>query len=55
MGRYILVRTGWIFIILFTILSLNFVLCKNCTEISRQQLKEEQGIYFARQVSDGYD
>src|SRR5690554_976631 len=53
MGRYILVRTGWIFIILFTILSLNFVLLKIAPDFP-PTTKEEQGIYFARQVSDGY-
>lgn len=53
MGRYILTRAIWIFIILFTILSLNFVLLKIAPDYP-PTTKDEQTIYFERQVNDGY-
>lgn len=53
MLRYILVRIGWIFIILFTILTLNFVLLKLAPSYPPAN-KDEMEIYYARQVIDGY-
>lgn len=53
MFRYILTRIVWIFIILFTILSLNFVLLKLAPSYA-PTTEEERGIYFNKQVADGY-
>lgn len=53
MIRYTLIRTVWVFVILVTVLSINFVLLKNAPEFP--PLDEDQAnIYYARQVSDGY-
>ena len=51
--RYILVRIGWIFMILFMILSMNFMLLKLAPEYPPTE-KNERDIYYARQVSQGY-
>lgn len=53
MGRYILIRTIWIFIIISIILSLNFILLKLAPEFP-PVTEEQKGIYYARQVADGY-
>ena len=53
MLKYILVRISWIFIILFTILSLNFVLLKLAPSYPPAE-KDQRDIYYARQVLDGY-
>lgn len=53
MSRYILIRIIWIFIILVTILSLNFVIYKIAPSYP-PTTKEEKSIYFNKQVSDGY-
>jgi len=53
MFRYIVTRIVWIFIVLFTILSLTFVLLKLAP--SYPPPTEEQRLqYFDKQVSDGY-
>jgi oligopeptide transport system permease protein len=53
MGRYILVRTVWIFIIISIILSLNFILLKLAPEYP-PPTEDAKSIYYARQVADGY-
>lgn len=53
MLKYILVRVGWIFIILFIILSMNFMLLKLAPEYPPTE-KDQRDIYYARQVSDGF-
>ena len=53
MGRYILVRTIWIFIIITIILSLNFILLKLAPEFP-PPTEEQKDVYYARQVTDGY-
>jgi|LGVE01.1.fsa_nt_gb oligopeptide transport system permease protein len=53
MGRYIVVRTIWILIIISIILSLNFVLLKIAPEYP-PPTEDEKSIYYARQVTDGY-
>jgi|SRR5690554_2703863 len=53
MTRYIFVRAVWMVIILFTILSLNFVLLKLAPDYP-PTTEDARGIYFARQVIDGY-
>ncbi len=53
MLRYIIVRTIWIFIILATILSLNFVLLKLAPDYP-PTTKDDRDVYYARQVVDGY-
>ena len=53
MLRYVLIRIGWIFVILFTILSLNFVLLKLAPSYPPAD-QDQLEIYYARQVIDGY-
>jgi len=53
MLRYIIVRTIWIFIILGTILTLNFVLLKSVRAYPPTE-ENAKSIYYARQVADGY-
>jgi len=53
MLRYTMIRTVWVFIILVTILSINFILLKNAPEYP-PTIEEQREIYYARQVSDGY-
>lgn len=53
MVKYVIVRTVWIFIVLITILSLNYTLLKLAPEFP-PTTEEARGIYFARQVADGY-
>lgn len=53
MSRYILIRIIWIFIILVTILTLNFALLKIAPSYP-PTTKEAKSIYFNKQVSDGY-
>lgn len=53
MLRYILVRIGWIFIILFIILSMNFILLKLAPSHPPAD-QDQRDIYYARQVDDGY-
>jgi oligopeptide transport system permease protein len=53
MGRYILVRTVWIFVVITIILSLNFTILKLAPEFP-PTTEEARSIYYARQVSDGY-
>lgn len=53
MSRYILTRIIWIFVMLVTILTLNFTLLKIAPAYP-PTTKEERSIYFNKQVSDGY-
>ena len=53
MTRYIIIRTIWIFIILFIILTLNFTLLKLAPDYP-PTTKDEKTLYYARQVYDGY-
>lgn len=53
MLRYIIVRTIWIFIILITILTLNFTLLKLAPEYPPTE-EEARKVFYARQVADGY-
>ncbi len=53
MGRYIIIRTVWVFIVLVTILSINFSLLKLAPEFPPTE-REAREIYYARQVADGY-
>lgn len=53
MFRYILVRIGWIFAILFIILSMNFILLKLAPAHPPADI-DQRDIYYARQVIDGY-
>ncbi len=53
MLRYILIRTMWIFILLATILTLNFTLLKLAPSYP-PTTKEAKSIYFNKQVADGY-
>jgi len=53
MGRYILIRTVWIFIVIFIILSLNFVLLKLAPSFP-PTTEDDKEIYYARQVKDKY-
>lgn len=53
MGRYILVRTVWIFIVISIILSLNFTLLKLAPKYP-PVTEEGRRVYYARQVADGY-
>lgn len=53
MGKYIVVRTIWIFIIITIILSLNFVLLKLAPEFP-PPTEEQKDVYYNRQVADGY-
>ncbi len=53
MLRYILIRTLWIFILLITILTLNFTLLKLAPSYP-PTTKEAKTIYFNKQVEDGY-
>ena len=53
MLRYTLIRTVWVFIILVTVLSINFILLKNAPEFPPTD-PDQADIYYARQVADGY-
>ncbi|WP_025725421.1 ABC transporter permease [Acholeplasma granularum] len=53
MLKYVLVRIGWIFIILYIILSMNFILLKLAPSYPPAD-KDQRDIYYARQVLDGY-
>ncbi|MFU8792701.1 MAG: ABC transporter permease [Acholeplasmataceae bacterium] len=53
MLRYTIVRVIWIFVVLTIILSLNFILLKLAPEYPPTTVNEQQ-IYYARQVNDGY-
>lgn len=53
MTRYVVTRIIWIFIIMFTILSLNFVLLKLAPSYA-PTTKEARTIYYEKQVTDGY-
>ena len=53
MLKYILIRTVWVFIVIFTILSLNFTLLKLAPEFP-PTTEDTRNIYYARQVNDGY-
>lgn len=53
MIRYIIVRTIWVFIVLVSVLSINFSLLKLAPEYPPTE-EEARDIYYARQVSDGY-
>lgn len=53
MLRYIIIRTIWIFIVLYIILSLNFLLLKLAPDYP-PTTEDEKNMYYARQVSDGY-
>ncbi len=53
MGRYIAVRTVWVFIVLIIILTLNYTLIKIAPEFP-PTTEEAKEIYYQRQVNDGY-
>ena len=53
MGKYIAVRTVWVFIVLGIILTLNFTLLKIAPEYP-PTTEEAKEIYYQRQVNDGY-
>ncbi len=53
MIRYSLIRTLWVFIILATVLSINFILLKNAPQLP-PPTEEGRSIYYSRQVSDGF-
>jgi oligopeptide transport system permease protein len=53
MLKYIGVRTVWVFIILFTVLSLNFLIFKIAPAFPPAD-KDARDIYYAQQVVDGY-
>ena len=53
MIQYTLIRTVWVFIILVTVLTINFILLKNAPEFPPPD-QEQRDIYYTRQVSDGY-
>ena len=53
MLKYVLVRVSWIFIILYIILSMNFILLKLAPSYPPAD-KDQRDIYYARQVLDGY-
>ncbi len=52
MIRYTIVRTVWIFVILFTVVSISFTLLRVAPEYP-PPTQEEREIYYERQVSDG--
>jgi len=53
MGKYIAVRTVWVFIVLSIILTLNYTLIKIAPEFPPTQ-EDQKEIYYQRQVNDGY-
>ena len=53
MGKYILVRTIWVFIILFVILSVTFILLNLAPQYPPAQ-EDERELYLLRQVADGF-
>ena len=53
MLRYIIIRTIWIFIIIVTILSMNFVLLKFAPEFP-PTTEDAKDIYYQQQLNDGY-
>jgi oligopeptide transport system permease protein len=53
MTKYIIVRTIWVFVVLLTILTLNFTLLKLAPEYPPTEEKQQQ-LYYSRQVFDGY-
>lgn len=53
MLRYVIVRTIWIFIVLFTFLSLLFITTKLVPEYP-PTLDDQKDIYYQQQASDGY-
>lgn len=53
MLRYILIRTVWVFIILFAVLSINFIIFKLAPNYPPAE-KDAREIFYARQVNDGY-
>jgi oligopeptide transport system permease protein len=53
MLRYILIRTVWVFVILFTVLTINFVIFKLAPSYPPFD-KDQRDIYYALQVTDGY-
>jgi len=53
MGKYILVRTIWVFIILFVILSVTFILLNLAPQYPPAD-QDQQEIYFLQQVRDGF-
>lgn len=53
MIKYIFVRIAWIFIILYIILSMNFILLKLAPSYPPAD-QDQRDIYYARQVDDGY-
>jgi oligopeptide transport system permease protein len=53
MLKYIGVRTVWVFIILLTVLSLNFLIFKIAPDYP-PTTKEAREFYYVQQVADGY-
>jgi oligopeptide transport system permease protein len=53
MLKYISIRTVWVFIILFTVLSLNFLIFKIAPAYPPTN-KDARDIYYAQEVFDGY-
>lgn len=52
MLRYTAIRVVWIFIMIFTILSMNFLILKSAPQFA-PTTPDDRATYFARQVSDG--
>lgn len=53
MLKYTLIRTLWVFVVIFIILSLNFVLLKLAPSFP-PTTEDARDIYYTRQVNDGY-
>lgn len=53
MLRYTAIRVVWIFIMIFTILSMNFLILKSAPEYP-PTTEDDRNMYYARQVSDGF-
>lgn len=53
MFRYIIVRTIWVFVVLFIILTMNFVLLKSAPEYPPQDTTQKE-VYYTQQNNRGY-
>lgn len=53
MLRYIFIRAIWVFVILFTVLSINFIIFKLAPNFPPADQNQRE-IFYARQVADGY-
>ncbi len=52
MLRYTAIRVVWIFIMIFTILSMNYIILKSAPQFA-PTTEDDKELYFARQVSEG--